>query len=66
MTDAEKLELIHKLVARLATNTNHFKDEDFNPYDISGGNFDDAFEAGVEQGYGDLAREILDVITKKD
>jgi len=34
-------------------------DEDFNPYDVSGGNFDDAFYTGCSDGEIDLARELL-------
>jgi len=34
--------------------------EDFNVYDWSGGNVDDAFEMGLDEGYTLLAREILD------
>ena len=33
--------------------------EDFNPYDRSGGNFDDAYFGGQEDGETHLAREIL-------
>lgn len=32
---------------------------DFNPMDASGGNFDDAWQMGEEDGRIDLAREIL-------
>lgn len=33
--------------------------EDFNPYDHSGGNFDDAYEGGKAAGRAELAREIM-------
>lgn len=33
--------------------------EDFNPYEQSGGNYDDAYYAGVEAGETQLAREVL-------
>ena len=33
--------------------------EDFNPYDVSGGNFDDAYYAGCTDGEILLAREVL-------
>jgi hypothetical protein len=42
---------------RLALNTS-----DFNPYDWSGGNFDDAWYSGADDGRCDLAREILDML----
>ena len=35
------------------------EDEDFNPYDMSGGNFDDCYEGGRRDGEVDMAREIL-------
>lgn len=33
--------------------------EEFNPYEASGGNFDDAYEGGVAAGRAELAREIM-------
>lgn len=64
MTTEEKLEAIRALVKSDATNTDHYEDEDgdFNPMDLSGGNFDDAFSLGVDQGAGDLARAVLAVL----
>jgi len=35
------------------------EDEDFNAYDYSGGNFDDAYYAGTSDGEISLAREII-------
>ena len=34
-------------------------DEDFNPSDSSGGNFDDCFSAGIAEGYILFARDLL-------
>lgn len=34
--------------------------EDFNAYDYSGGNYDDAYEVGVDDGEIFLARQLLD------
>jgi hypothetical protein len=38
------------------------EDDDFNPMDYSGGNFDDAFEMGVEEGYIRFAEDLLDLL----
>lgn len=38
--------------------------EDFNAYEASGGNFDDAYNIGVEDGRTMLARELLELIKK--
>lgn len=35
------------------------EDEDFNPSDMSGGNFDDAYAGGQSDGETLLAREVL-------
>jgi len=45
-------------VAAKATKTDD-EDEDFNPCDWSGGNFDDAYNMGVDDGEIHFAREIL-------
>ena len=37
-------------------------DDDFNPYDYSGGNFDDAFQMGVSDGYILFAQELLRIL----
>ena len=58
----EKLEQIKSLVEKYASYEDFESDEDFNPFEVSGGNFDDAFSLGVSQGAGDLAREILSLI----
>jgi len=39
-------------------------EEDFNPYDFCGGNYDDAWEAGQLEGEVLLARELLDKFFK--
>lgn len=41
-----------------------YDDEDFNPMEWSGGNFDDAFSLGVDEGYRQFARELLTMIGK--
>jgi hypothetical protein len=37
-------------------------DDDFNPMDRYGGNFDDAFHAGVQHGREELAKELESLI----
>lgn len=39
--------------------------EDFDPQDLSGGNFGDAYDMGREDGMTETAREILDHIGVK-
>ena len=39
-------------------------DDDFNPMDNSGGNFDDAYYGGCEDGKTELARDIIKIINK--
>lgn len=35
-------------------------------YDISGGNYDDAYSAGVDDGYVWLARELVSLLERKE
>lgn len=51
-------ELIEKL-KKLAATEAACDDDEFNPYDVSGGNFDDAYYAGSTDGEILLARDIL-------
>lgn len=44
---------------KLAAYTTWEEADDFNPYDLSGGNFDDAYYGGERDGQTNLAREIL-------
>lgn len=44
---------------RLAAKEIWSDDEDFNVYEMSGGNFDDAYYAGNESGKTKLARQVL-------
>lgn len=54
-------ELIQSLIktAKLCTSAS---EEDFNVYDSSGGNFDDAYQIGIDDGEIYLARHILDAV----
>lgn len=36
--------------------------EPMNPYEFSGGNYDDAYQGGYEQGQIDLAKELLEIL----
>lgn len=36
--------------------------DDFNPADRFGGNFDDAYQGGIDEGRADLARELLKLL----
>ena len=54
-------ELIAKL-KELAIQTAASDDEDFNANDHSGGNFDDAYDMGCEDGEIMLARKLLPVV----
>lgn len=57
----DKLDL---LIQRLELEAKGFEplDEDFNAYDSSGGNFDDAFWQGYEYGSATFAVELLNFI----
>lgn len=54
-------ELIQYL-EKLAAKKTWLDNEDFNAYDYSGGNYDDAFAGGMETGETLLAQEILERI----
>lgn len=51
-------EMVTKLKT-LAAGETWFEDDEFDPMDFSGGNFNDAYDGGLEDGRVDLAREIL-------
>lgn len=58
-------EMIQKL-KKLAETEAACDDEEFNPYDVSGGNFDDAYYAGSNDGEILLARQIIaDLVAEK-
>lgn len=54
-------ELMQDLQAEAALPVHH-EDEEFNAYDMSGGNYDDAYRLGVDAGRRELAREVLAVL----
>ena len=53
------------LVMRAAVEDGYEADDNFNPYDYSGGNFDDCYRLGMEHAAADAAREILSLLTQK-
>lgn len=58
-------ELIGKLknLAEKRSDYDYLKDDDYlNPQDMSGGNFDDCYDMGIEEGNTQLAREVLDML----
>ncbi len=50
---------LYDRIVKLASDEARADDEDFNPADWSGGNFDDAHSMGVDDGYIYLARDII-------
>ncbi|MGL4585302.1 MAG: hypothetical protein ACRCVU_20285 [Flavobacterium sp.] len=50
------------LVKRASVENGYEADDDFNPYDYSGGNFDDCYQLGMEHADADAAREILSIL----
>lgn len=53
-------EMIEKLKVLAARDVwSDLDPEDLNPYELSGGNFDDAYYAGQKSGETDIARIIL-------
>ena len=50
------------LVKRAAVQNGYESDDAFNPYDYSGGNFDDCYRLGLEHADADAAREILGIL----
>ena len=58
-----RLDKIHEICEKLAKRhcwSDH--PDEFNPMDFSGGNFDDAYFGGVEDGKAELARELLNML----
>lgn len=58
-------ERIKALLEKLAARELHLNYEDLpytTAYDVSGGNFDDAFYLGSEDGQTELARQILKML----
>jgi hypothetical protein len=52
---SETIEMLKQLAARKCWNDNN----DFSAFDYSGGNFDDAYQGGYDDGQANLALEVL-------
>lgn len=69
MTQQEKYEALLTFVKNMANNHDPEEEDitesdEFNPYDMSGGNFDDAFWMGVRHGYWDKNKSAYDLLQK--
>lgn len=53
------IEALKAELSALAARGTWTDNEDFNPYDLSGGNFDDAYWGGCEDGETNLAGNLL-------
>lgn len=61
--DTEKLAKVIALIEKTANYSTRTDDnEDFNPSDASGGNFDDAYQIGLEDGEINFARELQSIL----
>lgn len=54
------------LLEKLASRKCWFENEDFNPYELAGGNFDDAYDGGYADGEASLAQSILNIEKEND
>lgn len=62
--EQEKIAKLKSKLEKLATRKCWAENEDFCAYDYSGGNFDDAYSGGVDDGEAFLAKEILEEFFK--
>jgi hypothetical protein len=58
-------EKIKEMLEKLAKRKCWSDTEDFNPMDMSGGNFDDAYFGGHADGQAELAQDILAMLEEK-
>jgi len=65
MTEKQMAELKERL-EKLSKRKCWFDDPEFNAMDMSGGNFDDAYTGGFNDGEASLATEILLLLTKEN
>lgn len=59
------MEELIKELKKLAERECWGDEEDFNPDDFSGGNYDDAYQGGYDDGQSKLASRILDILNKQ-
>lgn len=57
---SEKMERINERLRLIVAKNIKSDEKDFNVFDYSGGNFDDAFALGIECGEASLAKELLE------
>lgn len=53
------IETLHNFLLEKANRGCWIEDEDFNPYEFSGGNYDDAYFGGSADGEALLAKQLL-------
>lgn len=58
----EKIAKLIVEIERVANKTAASDSEDFNAYDASGGNFDDAYQLGTEDGEIFLASRLINIL----
>lgn len=51
---------IKEFLQQLSKSNAWFDDDEFMPHEFSGGNFDDAYYGGVNDGKIELARELIE------
>lgn len=63
-TEQQLIALIERIKSEAASKSvyDDEDDDDYNPYDASGGNFDDAFSNGIDEGFIMFARVLMDII----
>lgn len=57
---------IRKLLEQLASRHCWFEEDDYSIYDLCGGNYDDAYSGGYDDGEASLARSILKMLDEKN
>lgn len=62
MDSNEKLQKIRAILEQPASRKCWCDEPEFNPDDFAGGNFDDAYAGGVEDGRAEMARSIIELI----
>ena len=64
MTNEKKLAAILKIVSEYENDVVRYYEEDFMVDDYAGGNIDDAWSSGMEDGKCEIAHEILAILNK--
>lgn len=60
------IDKIKELLSQYSGNIDHYADEYFIVNNYVGGNIDDAYYLGIDQGQGEVARLILDLIKQAE